>query len=292
MFEKILVPLDGSFNAEGALPWADRYSHGSLTRVVLVRVVDTLFLPHHEAARLHEEAEKYLATVQRYLDPRTSVKTVVLDGLEPAREIIDTVINEGCGLTIMARRGGSAIARLLMGGITELVMRLSPVPVLVTESRTVLDLPGCVRKILVPVDGSALAEAVVPSAEQLARFHGARLEFLHVVPEARGRIREACESVRRNLKERMDEYCHTLGTRNLEATFEAVPGDAAAEILKAAKGADMIAMTTHGYSGVKRWVLGSVAEKVMHEAPVPVFVQKGAATPGVRRQEEAALKSR
>ena len=75
----------------------------------------------------------------------------------------------------------------------------------------------------------------------------------------------------------------------MTATVRVEEGDPAAEILEAAGPRDLVAMTTHGFGGYKRWVFGSVAEKVCAEAAVPVFVYKGAAPAARRRSHEGAL---
>jgi nucleotide-binding universal stress UspA family protein len=118
------------------------------------------------------------------------------------------------------------------------------------------------KRILVPLDGSPPAERIVPLVADLARGSGASLRLLHVAPEP-GPMEE-------------NDYLHAL-----EARLQGVPvdsvvrfGDPVAEILKEASafGADLIAVTTAGQSGLRRVALGSVAEQVFLRAAVGVLL--------------------
>jgi len=286
MFKKILVPLDGSENAERALPWVKRYAAKEKALAVLVRTISREPVddgPPVEVERL--EARDYLLRMERDLNyAGVPTKMIVAEGAAAA-EITRTAAAEGCDLIAMTTRGRSSIGRWRVGGVTAQVTRLSHIPVLVVRSRTALARQGHVRKIVVPLDGSATAETILPWAEALARRHKSSLLFLHIA--ARG-TRE--EDVRiEALRRRTGRLAQALRRRGMRATVRVDRGDPADEILRATGPDDLIAMTTHGYGGFKRWIFGSVAERVCQTASVPVFVYRGKAPASKHRTLEGAL---
>lgn len=133
------------------------------------------------------------------------------------------------------------------------------------------------KKILVPLDGSALAEAVMPEVTELATSQGAEVVLLRVAlahtPPGADQIEAqvyAVEEAERYLAEVESRFAG----RGIKAGSAVRYGRAAEEILDHVEtcGADLIAMATHGRSGIRRWVLGSVAETVLRAAPVPVLL--------------------
>lgn len=286
MFKKILVPFDGSENAERALPWVKRYAGPSKALVVLLRTIHREAVddgPPVEVERL--EAKDYLQRMERDLNyAGVPTKMVVKDGAA-AFSIVKEAADEGADLIVMTTRGKSRIGRWRVGGTTAQVMRLSAVPVLVVRSQTSLRKQGHVRKIVVPLDGSATAEAIAPWAAELARRHKSSLLFLHVAARGTPTELERLELLRR----RTGRLAQALRKSGVRATVRVERGDPATEILHAAGPEDLIAMTTHGYGGFKRWVFGSVAEKVCQTAAVPVFVFRGKAPAAKHRTLEGAL---
>lgn len=164
--------------------------------------------------------------------------------------------------------------RWLIGGVTEQVLRMSPIPVLTVRSQTPLPHQARVRRIIMPVDGSRLAEAPLPWAKRLAKFLRAKLILLHVYPVGPAGLRTAnqdnFEALRRRLVPRLAE----LHAEGVKAAFKVQRGDPAERILIYPDRYDLILTTTHGFGGFKRWVFGSVAEKLIHASDVPVVVWK------------------
>jgi nucleotide-binding universal stress UspA family protein len=279
MFKKILVPMDGSENAERALPWVKRYAAASRAMAVLVRVARGF------KSSDVQEARDYLLRMEKELNyAGIPAKTVVRTG-GAAFEIAREARAENADLVLMTTRGMSTIGRWRVGGVTAQVMRLSPVPVLVVRSQTTLRKQGHVRRVVVPLDGSATAESVLPWAEKLAGEHKSRVILLHV----RTRHEEEAERRLAALRARSGRLAQEMRKRGVRAAVRVEEGDPALEILAAAGPEDLIAMTTHGYGGFKRFVFGSVAEKVAREAVVPVFVYRGPAPAAKRRSLEGAL---
>lgn len=269
LVRKILLPLDGSANAEAALPWVRRYAAPSKAEVVLLRVLTTEY-PLRGPSFLAGggEAEHYLMGIERQLNfDGIPVRTMLRNGAI-SRTILDTARKEGCDLIVITTRGASPVVRWLLGGVTEQVLRRSAIPVMVVRSGTTHRPGSHPERILVPLDGSDLAGAVLPWVERLAKFHRARVTLLHVRPRAR--------SISFETPERISAQAAALRRSGLHAGIKLREGDPGEEILEACRETDLLAMTTHGYGGFKRWFLGSIAERVLREAPVPVVVWKGA----------------
>lgn len=133
-------------------------------------------------------------------------------------------------------------------------------------------------RILVPLDGSPLAESALPTAVDLARSSGAELLLLraaeaHTFPggdptEAQVKVVREAEAYLEEVKKRVEG---SNGVRATTSVWYGTPADAIAEAARF-NHADMIAMTTHGRSGLGRMLLGSVAESVIRSTATPILV--------------------
>lgn len=281
MFDRILVPLDGSPLAEAVLGHVRALLFRKDAEVVLVQVVPVL--PAFEGgvtgapqamSALQDQAETYLgATKEKLASQGARVRSLVRVGF-PAETILEIADKEKASLIVLSTHGRTGLVRWIFGSVAEKVIRASSAPVLVMRSfhrdpagKPVFTGPEEVRfrKMLVCVDGSDISLEVVPPAAELAGIFGSHVILLNVlddhlaygppVPQlnrAYERFREAGVTVEPTLKK----------------------GDAASEILDACaeQGADLVAMTTHGRGGIRRWALGSVVEKVLRSATVPLLV--------------------
>jgi nucleotide-binding universal stress UspA family protein len=282
MFEHILVPLDGSELAESALPLAVAVAEGLGSQLRLVRMVPYFAvlaadpLLYDEINRLsEEEALAYLRDVAQRLP--ASVKTDVVAEIGSAAEgILDEAKRSKAGLIVISSHGRSGINRWVFGSVAERVLSQSPVPAIIVNARCGPwdDAP---KKILVPLDGSELAEQALGPAREMAKALQAELHLLRVTTSAH--IRMETPSMAEvfadlEVKEVTDaeQYLqHTapaVGTFGLvTATVMAEDGIADAIMDYAAReDIDLIVMSSHGRSGISRWVYGSVAEKVLRGA--------------------------
>lgn len=138
------------------------------------------------------------------------------------------------------------------------------------------------KKILVPLDGSPIAEAVLPHAEALAKAENAELIILRVpiipVSEYIAVDPVVASTVRKDIREEAATYVtktvDTLKKEDIKVTGLTREGPVPDVILEVAEEthADMIAMSTHGLTGVKRWLMGSVADKIVHHTHIPVML--------------------
>lgn len=299
MFERILVPLDGSPRAEMIFGQLSRILRREESELALLRVVDVgSVLAAADAAgrvdmeRLTDEerqrAQVYIEEqVRRIAERGVRVSGRVAQGMA-AETILAQAEALGATMIALATHGRSGVKRWMMGSVAEKVLRGSAVPVLLLRSfrRTPEgDLePAAVeeapfRRILVPTDGSPASEAALGPASTMARLFQSEVLILHaemprVLPgEGFGRyqVLPPTPSWEDPVTERAVERLKTSGLRTERVT---VSGDAAAEILDLARarGVDLIVMATHGRSGVSRLFLGSVAERVLRSAEVPLLL--------------------
>ena len=272
MFKKILLPLDGSKTAEQALFWAKQYAGPDKAQVVLLQVLHAEYPLEGRPFRAGStEAREYLQGIERELNYAGIPAKMLLRNEPVSRAIVETARREACDLIIMTSRGASKVVRWLIGGVTQQVMRLSPIPVLIVRSSIAASLHAKPRRILVPQDGSPLARTILPLARDFAHFHRAGLALLHV--RARSPSSRSGSTMEKAFKA-LERRANELRTQGVQASTLLVEGDAADEILKACRPRDLLVMTTHGFGGLKRLVLGSIAEKVIHQARVPVLVYK------------------
>lgn len=138
------------------------------------------------------------------------------------------------------------------------------------------------KRILVPLDGSTLAEAVLPYVQDLAKFTKAEIVLLRVAvnpameysftdPSIASHIIRDMEA---ETKTYLDAVCNRVEQEGIKTSYLIREGSVAESILEVADAmeADMIAMSTHGRSGLKRWVMGSIADRVVRHSPIPVLL--------------------
>jgi nucleotide-binding universal stress UspA family protein len=282
MITRILVPLDGSFMAEEALHSVRSILRRRDAEVLLLHA--TGFFPLAEGdpsgveEHLRQEGERYLRGVERGLAQEgAKVRSLVRLG-SAAEAILDTARTEHASLVAMTTHGRTGLPRWVFGSVAEKVLRTCPVPVLLDRSFAGKrpEERALIRTILVPIDLSELSLQVIPPVAELASLFEAKVVILNVCGEG-----SSCAFPVPQITRAYEE----LRSAGVPAEPAMAQGDPAAGILETAleRSADLIAMTTHGRSGVSRWMLGSVTEKVLRCARVPMLVVRGG---GVGREEK------
>lgn len=270
MIRKILTALDGTPASESILPYLRMMLALEDANVTLVRVAWT---PKDDERRASGD---YLSGIAEALRKEgASVKVEVLWG-DPAEEIVRLAVEGAYDLVMLASRGKRGLKRWVMGSVAEKVLRHLPVPAFVAHPFGKDERPAPIRKILVPLDGSHRSASVVAPAAALAARLGASIDLLSVVtPRRREKlpVEVAAPNLFRTEK--------ALKERGLEAKLEILMGDPATEILAYAKekGAGLIALSTHGRTGLDRAVYGSVAETVLRKGRLPLLILRTAAVP-------------
>jgi len=215
------------------------------------------------------------------------VESEVLLG-KPASEILRYADENNVSLITMASRGRSSRGPWLLGNIAAKVLRVTGKPVLLIRAaadKAVLQQKSLVKRILVPLDGSKLGEVAIPYAEALAQVLGAEIVLFQAFtpPTVEGAYRyssipptafkEREEKIRASAMDYLDSLGKAFQEKGLQALSVVREGSAPEQILEYAEanGIDLIAMSTHGRSGIGRWVWGSVTDKVLHAGDTAVL---------------------
>jgi nucleotide-binding universal stress UspA family protein len=284
--KRILVPLDGSRLAEATLPMAKALARDYEADLLLVRALRPLGSAEAEVVA-QEDAEVYLRAVAGRLHARGLAVTWKVWYDEPARAIADAARHNDVGLIVMSTHGRGGLNRLLFGSVAETLVRQAPVPVLLVRGDLSWQ-PGALEKILVPLDGSELSESVLSVVERLAGPFDFAIELLHAIepipPYASAELTSGItEDIGRLGRENAEGYlakvAAPLEAKGCRVKSRVALGPAVDAILRAAQDgqAGLVAMSTHGRSGIGRLLLGSVAERVLRTAPTPVLLWKAPA---------------
>jgi nucleotide-binding universal stress UspA family protein len=304
MFERILIPLDGSPRAELILAQIGRILRRADSEILLLRVLESMpSLARVDTAALlrkdREEAQAYLHDLAQRLGAAgaSKVHARIAEG-SAAETVLKVADDEGATLLAMTTHGRSGVARWAMGSVAEKLARHAKIPLLLLRSfrrNPYGDLEPAVpvefpfRKILLPVDGSeASLEAVTP-AEKVAALYDSEVVLLHAMPPwpPAGAVLPGMEAgmpepqpiPNPDQDPATEKAAARLRHAGLAVVRRTVAGDPAAEIvdLSHASGVDLIVMATHGRSGVARWMLGSTAERVVRSVGVPVLLVRSRA---------------
>lgn len=276
MFQKILVPLDGSRLAARVLGPVRRLL-GPGAQLTLLRVVEPQSEAEHDRAPAVEAAIKaQLVQTRELLGDGASIEAQVLRG-DPADEIARYARDAGQDLVAMATHGRSGVERWVRGSVAERVLRACEVPLLLCNPFALEPRDrGPFERVLVPLDGSPTSARIVPLVEQVARAHASRVTLLRVEPMIISEVPSPVVSGSlwdpAPLESSLEPQRAALAAAGVPVEARAAYGVVAAEVLRAAREADLLAMTTHGRSGVSRWWFGSVAEQVLRHAPCPLLV--------------------
>ena len=249
--------------------------------------------------------EEYLGKLVKELKSRATVpvKFVLLEGTA-VESLVDYSQQVSAGMIVMTTHGRGALGRFWLGSVADRLIRRSPLPVfLVHGSKEPVDLNKqiALKKMLAPLDGSPLAEQVLQPALDLAGLLDSQCELFRasqeimaldfsppfipaeaVDPRSREQLQKLTAkecSIAEDLRNDAEQYLERVASlvRNQGKTVETVvrdsfhPVDGILEEVKRSK-VDWIALATHGRAGLSRLMLGSVADKVIRGATVPVFV--------------------
>ncbi len=296
MFKRILVPMDGSAYSARALGIASAVGQLFDARITLLRVIGDAHLilsnplqtpvsgdiGKQMVADKLVEADRYLAEAanQLRLSGVHNVETHVSPG-EAAANIV-TMANTGYDLVVMSTHGRTGLVRTLLGSVAEQVVREAQIPVLLISSHQHMSegvsYTDIFKRILVPLDGSEQALQALPLAAAIARASGGKLLLLEVAEPAlrlhtyTSYIHAPGHPIFANSYIEQLAQSETLEGIACEAIgYEGETGPAIL-ITQQARGCNLIVMTTHGRTGMMRYIKGSVAEEVIKGSVVPVMV--------------------
>jgi nucleotide-binding universal stress UspA family protein len=287
MIHRILVALDGSKLAEQALPHASVLASvtGAELFLVTAMVAPERWTDDGAVARWEQEEE---ATAARYLDvvrerlreKGTAVRTKVVWGRAPV-VIAAVAADEAADIIALTTHGRSGITRWVMGSVADKILHTSQKPLFLVRAQEEPPALVGLKRILVPLDGSAMSEAALPFVERLARQLRAKLLLEQVVLPATAYAGvfipstvSVLEEIEAGAKEYLERIAKDAKRAGVTAEISVDIGYVAETILEAAKvrKADLIALSTHGRSGPERWIMGSVADAVVRHAELPCLV--------------------
>jgi len=295
MVERILVPLDGSQTGESILPLVENVGRRASAEILLLRVEDLTLLEPDSGFqdRALAYARDYLDRTAKTLANQSGLRTRGLVRIGRAdRVIVEVAREERASLIGMATHGFTGSLSACFGSVTESVFRTTPVPVLAFRpfvrpsgtSRT-KPTPERFRSIVLATDGGDFSLAGAEAVADLAKVFGARVDLLHVLPAGSRApsisIIEGLDALARRLER------DAVASRLL--LEQGVPEEVIPKVARR-EGADLIALTTHGRSGILARVVGSVTEGVLHRADIPLLVVRS--TEGARREATRPLKDR
>jgi len=296
-YHGILVPLDGSEFGERAIPLAVDLARRNNARLELALVHQPLqsFATAIEmpevGADYEDEARR---REQEYLDQTTKrlasrhkipVSSRLLQG-SVAETLESYALVSAIDLVVMSTHGRGAMGRFWLGSVADRLIRRLHIPVLVVRPSWQEDMTDAeIKRILVPLDGSPLAEAIL---EDAVRFGGDKAEYLLVsvvvppvplldmvpvtgMPDTSALVPGLMKAAEGYL----DRIAERLRSEGRRVSAHAVLGDRVHEVLLEQAnlfGADLIAIATHGAGGIKRFAIGSVTEKIVRGTPCPVLV--------------------
>jgi nucleotide-binding universal stress UspA family protein len=293
MFQQIMVPLDGSEVAERALPCAERLARLAGATVHLVRVIESppdpsrmVWVPDMVGAvptGMYADlvaAETRQATV--YLDKMHAQVTAAglraqaapLTG-HAAAALLDYERAAGIDLVVMCSHGRSGLARFAFGSVADRLLRHGVAPVLLVRA---FGAPVTLEHAVVPLDGSARAEEALRVVDALAH-DGLRAVTLLRVIDAPDQGPQA--------ERYLVEVAQRLQPAPLVPQCRVEQGDPAAAIIATAGAAELVVMATHGRSGLTRWALGSVADRVMRGGVAGVLLVRTSGASQHHRPEDS-----
>ena len=302
MYKKMLVPVDGSELAEAVIPYSKELAGRldlDLVFLHVYRPAESEFLPIHRAyvERLAEIARRQSQEVQQRTGIQPGGKAVEARGEVavgyPAEEILNYADENDIDLILMATHGRSGITRWAIGSVADAVVSVSKVPVWLVRAgipeEIVYD-KWPTTTMLVPLDGSELAESVLPHVEALAKQRGAELvdvvlvricEFPiipsyyiydailmpKIVQEMEAKYRREAEQYLAGVEKRLKD----VGLRVRSEVLVGSPADTIVDFANT-NPFNIIVMATHGRSASTRWVMGSVTDRVVHGVSSPVLI--------------------
>ena len=308
MTKTIIVPLDGSELSEQVLPCVAAIATKSGAEVVLLSAVvpveswmaaEGVYPPGKPWEDEAKAASDYLSAVRdRLQDQGIAARPIVTWG-KAAECIRQAAAASDMTLIAMTTHGRSGLPRLVLGSVASEIMRTSSHPVLLVKAAEHPPAYGDLSRILVPVDGSPMSEEVLATVEELARDAGSEIVLLRVVTppvilypgEAVPSTQPMLEDVEAAARNYVEQLASTVKHKGFAVQHEVVTGEASEAIVEAATryGAGLIALSSHGRTGLARLLIGSTADNVVRQSATPVLIIRPRAVVDTQLRELAPV---
>src|SRR4030042_2222726 len=280
-YKKILVAIDGSESSKHALRESFKLATDEKSWVTVVSVI-----PQYEGdlgatwiSNVREAMKKPCQIAVSEAEnmakkERVLIKTVCDEG-EIYERIVGLADAENSDLIVMGRKGISKLSKALVGSVTARVIGHSQKDVLVVPEGTSIGW----KNIVFATDGSKYSEAATNKAIDFAKSYGSEIQVISVVDvteEFMARAPGAVEDLVKKAKEIVEDVKKKASSEGIKAESIVREGDAYKVIVNIAKkqGANAIMMGSHGRTGLRRLLMGSVTERVISHAPCPVLIVK------------------
>lgn len=285
MYDTILVPTDGSDVAAAAADAAVALAREFDAAIHAVHVLELGELPAgvddeyaDEFAHRGEQATADIA--DKAAAAGVEITTAVI---EPTGKIHDAIVGAAedadADCIVMGTYGRTGLDRFVIGSVAEQTLRDAPVPVMTVHEDATVELPF--EDVLVPTDGSDCAESAADHAIALAAATGASLHVVNVVDLGvvwgdidTGTVLDALEASGKRALDRVVDRAEAADVSTVEASVLSGTPYHAIDDYAEENGADCIVMGTHGRTGLDRYLLGSVTERVIRLSDVPVLATK------------------
>jgi nucleotide-binding universal stress UspA family protein/predicted transcriptional regulator len=278
----LLVPLDGSEEGEACLPWAVKLAEERDLSLTLARVVQ---YPNYGAGpdesmsvevyqqvleTEEEEATSYLDGIRKQLaETGLQVDTIMRNGT-PAFTLLDLADELSAPAIVMASHGRSGVKRTVLGSVAMRLVSHTSIPVFLIRAATPEHRrEPTLKRLLVPLDGSVLAESALDVVREVATA-GSTLVLARVADTTAQSLTRATVY--------LDRVAASVRTADVAVETQPIVGKSKSPVSRqiaeaaAASNVDAIVMVTHGRSGVSGWFLGSVANEVVQNVDRPVLL--------------------
>jgi nucleotide-binding universal stress UspA family protein len=311
MFKKILVPLDGSEHSRKIVGWATGLAGALNAEIILLSVIDPEEIEILEATtRVSEQepggsprtpsdviddaisqSEQDLQVEADRIKAAGVVAKISVGAGSPAEVIVSEAHAREVDVIAMATRRESALARGVLGSVTDRVLHSTATPIFTLypgEIHEFDDTSGGPARVIVPLDGSTLAETAVQPAVEIAKAAKAEIVFTEVLRLPFFGVGVAgieygagdyagdfgIDSQKQEINEYLSGFIKDAEAAGLTASANIRTGSPSQQIVDEAAEHEnsIVVMGSHGSGGLKRWVVGSVADKVIRSAQRPVLV--------------------
>jgi nucleotide-binding universal stress UspA family protein len=275
MFHRMLVPLDGSPQADRILPYAAWVAQCLQIPILLLSIVD---LRLASSTRGQRDVEQQLQQAVDRLHQEGVQATVAMTAGRPAEEILGVAEGQDYDLIVLSTSTRQGIGRGTLGRVTDKVFHASQTPLLLIPpflAEPPMSPPHALTTLIVPLDGSALAEAALPFAEDLAQKLSAGVMLVRAVPFAGAIVDERTPPTGEiEARAYLGSLTGRLQSEGLAVQSCVLGGLPLEHILNLARQTphSLVVLTTHGRSALARWFVGSVTEGIVRAASVPVLV--------------------
>ena len=307
-YSRIMLPLDESQVSEQAIPFAVALAGSLSLPVTLIEAVEpdspaitqSLYSNRRwmaSASTREDRAREYLASISARLLTQGLQADIAVPRMEPASGIVEESARDADALIVMASHGRSGLARWWMGSVADKVLHTAGNPMIVirAQGQATSRAARLPERLIVPLDGSELAELVLPHAVYLAKALRLPVKLLQITPSeeeyyryaamgpgavpsappSNPPIAEIVQIASQEAQGYLEDVSRRLNAQGVGSVeIDVAQGNAAEAIvdMATAEQGSLVAMTTHGRSGVGRMMLGSVAERVVRQSGCPVLV--------------------